>query len=108
MAEHPGRFTDFSSDSFTQTKVTVGRFFTLSNHPYSKLHPRSSSCLPVVLRSEADQEVLVEHRFVLDGEEHRCAAPFSWLLTLHLESLWEESEFIPGLSCLEIQKCRQY
>uniref|UniRef100_H3D2U7 Uncharacterized protein n=1 Tax=Tetraodon nigroviridis TaxID=99883 RepID=H3D2U7_TETNG len=40
--------------------------------------------------SEADQEVLV-----LDGEEHHCAAPFSWLVTLHLESLWEESEFIP-------------
>lgn len=58
----------------------------------------------MVFCSEADQEVLVEHYFVLDGEEHHCAAPFSWLVTLHLESLWEESEFIPGLSCLEILK----
>lgn len=49
--------------------------------------------------SEVDQEVLVQHYFVLDGVEDHCAAPFSWLVTFHLESLWEESEFIPGLSC---------
>lgn len=35
---------------------------------------------------------------MLDGAEHSCAAPFSWLVTRHLKSLWEESEFIPGLS----------
>lgn len=65
-------------------------------------NPRSRHCLSVVLCSEADQEVLVEQYFVLDGEEHPCAAPFSWLVTLHLESLWEETEFIPGLSRLKI------
>lgn len=46
--------------------------------------------------SESDQEVLVQHYFMLDGEELPCLAPFSWLIRLHLESLWEESEFMPG------------
>ncbi|XP_049419183.1 E3 ubiquitin-protein ligase rnf213-beta isoform X2 [Epinephelus fuscoguttatus] len=45
--------------------------------------------------SESDQEVLVHHYFMLDGVEQPCAAPFSWLITMHLESLWEESEFMP-------------
>uniref|UniRef100_A0A3P9MJG3 RING-type E3 ubiquitin transferase n=1 Tax=Oryzias latipes TaxID=8090 RepID=A0A3P9MJG3_ORYLA len=47
-----------------------------------------------LLRLESDQEVLVQHYFMLDGEELPCLAPFSWLIRLHLESLWEESEFI--------------
>lgn len=68
---------------------------TMRSNPY----PGLSLC--VVSCSKTDQEVLVQHYFVLDGEEHHCAAPFSWLLKLHLECLWEESEFIPGLSCLE-------
>lgn len=46
----------------------------------------------------------MEHYFVLDGAEHPCVAPFSWLVTRYLKSLWEESEFIPGLSCLDILK----
>lgn len=46
-------------------------------------------------RSESDQEVLVQHYFMLDGEEQPCAAPFSWLIKMHLDSLWEESEFMP-------------
>ncbi|XP_026207099.1 E3 ubiquitin-protein ligase rnf213-beta isoform X2 [Anabas testudineus] len=45
--------------------------------------------------SESDQEVLVQHYFLLDGEGQGCAAPFSWLIKMHLESLWEESEFMP-------------
>ncbi|KAM9837888.1 LOW QUALITY PROTEIN: E3 ubiquitin-protein ligase rnf213-beta [Aulostomus maculatus] len=45
--------------------------------------------------SESDQEVLVQHYFMLDGKEKPCATPFSWLFRLHLENLWEESEFIP-------------
>ncbi|KAF3854027.1 hypothetical protein F7725_014715 [Dissostichus mawsoni] len=45
--------------------------------------------------SESDQEVLVHHFFLLDGEEKPCAAPFSWRIRMHLESLWEESEFMP-------------
>lgn len=54
-----------------------------------------------VFRSEPDQEVLVQHHFSLDGEEHGCSAPFSWILALHLESLWEESEFVPGATTME-------
>ncbi|XP_073346346.1 E3 ubiquitin-protein ligase rnf213-beta [Pagrus major] len=46
-------------------------------------------------QSESDQEVLVQHYFMLDGEEQPCAAAFSWLIRQHLESLWEESEFMP-------------
>lgn len=46
-------------------------------------------------------DVLVQHYFVLDGEERHCAAAFSWRLKEHLEDLWGESEFIPGLSRLE-------
>ncbi|XP_071387268.1 E3 ubiquitin-protein ligase rnf213-beta-like [Centroberyx affinis] len=49
--------------------------------------PQNSSVL--------DQEVLVQHFFMLDGEGQSCAAPFSWLIRMHLQSLWEESEFIP-------------
>uniref|UniRef100_A0A4W6FUW9 Ring finger protein 213b n=1 Tax=Lates calcarifer TaxID=8187 RepID=A0A4W6FUW9_LATCA len=44
------------------------------------------------------QEVLVQHHFMLDGEEQTSSAPFSWLITGHLKNLWEESEFLPGLS----------
>ncbi|KAK9530838.1 hypothetical protein VZT92_012317 [Zoarces viviparus] len=50
---------------------------------------------PLQSSSESDQEVRVHHYFMLDGEERSCAAPFSWLLRIHLEGLWEESEFIP-------------
>ncbi|XP_041671343.1 E3 ubiquitin-protein ligase rnf213-beta isoform X2 [Cheilinus undulatus] len=50
---------------------------------------------PLQNQSEADQEVLVQHYFMLDGEEQPCSAPFSWLIRMHLESLWEESEFMP-------------
>ncbi|XP_067343642.1 E3 ubiquitin-protein ligase rnf213-beta isoform X4 [Channa argus] len=45
--------------------------------------------------SESDQEVLVQYYFTLDGETKCCAAPFSWLIKMQLESLWEESEFLP-------------
>ena len=53
--------------------------------------------LLVVFYSESDQEVLVQHYFMVDGEDQPCSAPFSWLITMHLESLWGESEFLPGL-----------
>lgn len=49
------------------------------------------------MSSLSDQEVLVQHYFMLDGEEQSSAAPFSWLIKMHLENLWEESEFMPGL-----------
>ncbi|XP_029934003.1 E3 ubiquitin-protein ligase rnf213-beta [Myripristis murdjan] len=45
--------------------------------------------------SNVDQEVLVQHFFKFDGEVQPCAAPFSWLIKMHLQSIWEESEFIP-------------
>ncbi|KAF7645355.1 hypothetical protein LDENG_00206190 [Lucifuga dentata] len=50
---------------------------------------------PLQIPSVSDQEVLVQHYFMLDGEEQPCSAPFSWLIKLHLDSLWEESEFTP-------------
>ncbi|XP_070707447.1 E3 ubiquitin-protein ligase rnf213-beta [Pempheris klunzingeri] len=50
---------------------------------------------PVQNSSESDQEVLVQSCFMLADEEQLCAAPFSWLIKLHLESLWNESEFMP-------------
>ncbi|KAM4526288.1 E3 ubiquitin-protein ligase rnf213-beta [Fundulus diaphanus] len=45
--------------------------------------------------SDSDQEVLVQHHFLLDGEEQPCSAPFSWIIKMNLDSLWEESEFTP-------------
>ncbi|XP_060883843.1 E3 ubiquitin-protein ligase rnf213-beta [Labrus mixtus] len=54
-----------------------------------------SDLTPLQNQSESDQEVLVQHYFMLDGEEHPCSAAFSWLFRNHLESLWEESEFMP-------------
>uniref|UniRef100_A0A8D3DYF2 Ring finger protein 213b n=1 Tax=Scophthalmus maximus TaxID=52904 RepID=A0A8D3DYF2_SCOMX len=50
---------------------------------------------PLQKPSGSDQEVLVQHHFLLDGEEQPCSAPFSSLITTHLESLWAESEFMP-------------
>ncbi|XP_034563927.1 E3 ubiquitin-protein ligase rnf213-beta [Notolabrus celidotus] len=50
---------------------------------------------PVQNQSESDQEVLVQNYFMLGGEEQPCAAAFSWLIRLHLDSLWEELEFMP-------------
>ncbi|XP_051273053.1 E3 ubiquitin-protein ligase rnf213-beta isoform X1 [Dicentrarchus labrax] len=51
---------------------------------------------PLQNSSDSDQEVLVQHYFMLDGEEQPCAAAFSWIITMHLEKLWEESEFTPA------------
>lgn len=49
--------------------------------------------------------MLVQYYFMLDGEEQPCAAPFSWLIRMHLESLWEESEFMPGMPWSRRVKC---
>ncbi|GLD63194.1 E3 ubiquitin-protein ligase rnf213-beta-like protein [Lates japonicus] len=51
--------------------------------------------LPLQKPSVSDQEVLVQHHCMLDGEEQTSSAPFSWLITGHLKNLWEESEFLP-------------
>ncbi|XP_008435734.1 E3 ubiquitin-protein ligase rnf213-beta [Poecilia reticulata] len=45
--------------------------------------------------SDSDQEVLVQHYFLLDSEQQSCSAPFSWIIKMNLDSLWEESEFMP-------------
>ncbi|KAM4715158.1 LOW QUALITY PROTEIN: E3 ubiquitin-protein ligase rnf213-beta [Anableps anableps] len=45
--------------------------------------------------SGSDQEVLVQHYFLLDSEQQSCLAPFSWIIKMNLDSLWEESEFMP-------------
>ncbi|XP_040922673.1 E3 ubiquitin-protein ligase rnf213-beta isoform X2 [Toxotes jaculatrix] len=63
---------------------------------------------PLQKPSEADQEVLVQHYFMLDGEEQPCSAPFSWLIRRHLESLWEESEFMPVTEEDGTERIRQF
>uniref|UniRef100_A0A3B3SIZ5 RING-type E3 ubiquitin transferase n=1 Tax=Paramormyrops kingsleyae TaxID=1676925 RepID=A0A3B3SIZ5_9TELE len=45
--------------------------------------------------SPADEEIPVQCNLLLAGEVHPCAAPFSWLIRMHCQSLWEESEFLP-------------
>ncbi|KAJ3608504.1 hypothetical protein NHX12_025551 [Muraenolepis orangiensis] len=48
--------------------------------------------------SRSEQEILVQGSVVLEGEEQPCVAPFSWLIRGCLQSLWDESEFIPVAS----------
>ena len=72
-------------------------FFRLRNSRGEINQRKASFFCIVVISSESDQEVLVQHYFMLDGEEQPCAAAFSWIIRTHLESLWEESEFVPGL-----------
>uniref|UniRef100_A0A3Q2DU59 RING-type E3 ubiquitin transferase n=1 Tax=Cyprinodon variegatus TaxID=28743 RepID=A0A3Q2DU59_CYPVA len=45
---------------------------------------------------DSDQEVLVQHHFLLESGEQPCSAPFSWIVKMNLDSLWEESEFMPS------------
>uniref|UniRef100_M4AJD5 RING-type E3 ubiquitin transferase n=1 Tax=Xiphophorus maculatus TaxID=8083 RepID=M4AJD5_XIPMA len=45
---------------------------------------------------DSDQEVLVQHYFLLDSEQQSCSAPFSWIIKMNLDNLWEESEFMPS------------
>ncbi|XP_029943449.1 E3 ubiquitin-protein ligase rnf213-beta [Salarias fasciatus] len=59
---------------------------------------------PLLNVGDSEQEVLVQHRFLLDGEEQPCSAPFSWLVRMHLEALWEESQFTPERSSGRIQQ----
>uniref|UniRef100_UPI0037E7EAB2 E3 ubiquitin-protein ligase rnf213-beta n=1 Tax=Semicossyphus pulcher TaxID=241346 RepID=UPI0037E7EAB2 len=63
---------------------------------------------PLQNQSESDQEVLVQHYFILDGEEQPCAAAFSWLIRMQLESLWEESEFLPVTTEDGTERIRQF
>lgn len=71
--------------------------FCLLHNSHSEFNQQKAKFFLIVISSESDQEVLVQHYFMLDGEEQPCAAAFSWLIRMHLESLWEESEFMPGL-----------
>uniref|UniRef100_A0A3B5AGU0 RING-type E3 ubiquitin transferase n=1 Tax=Stegastes partitus TaxID=144197 RepID=A0A3B5AGU0_9TELE len=52
---------------------------------FGLINKRMNSSLIILFPSESDQEVLVQHHFVLDGEEQSCSAPFSWLVRIHLE-----------------------
>ncbi|XP_068161093.1 E3 ubiquitin-protein ligase rnf213-beta isoform X2 [Antennarius striatus] len=56
---------------------------------------QSLDLTPLQNLSTSDQEVLVQHYFILDGEEQPCAAAFSWLIRMQLNNLWEESELMP-------------
>lgn len=67
-------------------------------HTVNLINKRHHLSLIIIFSSESDQEVLVHDYFMLDGEEQPCSAPFGWLVRMHLESLWEESEFMPGVS----------
>ncbi|KAI1886440.1 hypothetical protein AGOR_G00195780 [Albula goreensis] len=46
--------------------------------------------------STEEQEVDVLHHLRVGGTVQACAAPFSWLIRLHCQSLWEESQLAPG------------
>ncbi|KAM6951514.1 E3 ubiquitin-protein ligase rnf213-beta [Aplochiton taeniatus] len=45
--------------------------------------------------SVSDHEVVVHQSLKLGEKGHPCAAPFSWLVKVHFQSLWDESEFVP-------------
>lgn len=86
----------FLAKRLSKTQGIVDQYFFII-HALTLNNKSHSSSLINTISSESDQEVLVNHYFMLDGEEQACAAPFSWLIHMHLEGLWEESEFMPGL-----------
>ncbi|XP_048870948.1 E3 ubiquitin-protein ligase rnf213-beta [Brienomyrus brachyistius] len=45
--------------------------------------------------SPVDKEIPVQCHVLLAGELRPCAAPFSWLIRMQCQRLWEESEFLP-------------
>ncbi|KAK0144079.1 E3 ubiquitin-protein ligase rnf213-beta [Merluccius polli] len=58
--------------------------------------------------SALEREILVQGSIVLDGEEQPCMAPFSWLIKSYLQSLWDESEFIPVTSDDSASRIQQF
>ncbi|KAJ3607854.1 hypothetical protein NHX12_024905, partial [Muraenolepis orangiensis] len=58
--------------------------------------------------SRSEQEILVQGSVVLEGEEQPCVAPFSWLIRGCLQSLWDESEFIPVASDDSVWRIQQF
>ncbi|CAL8304474.1 unnamed protein product [Lota lota] len=55
-----------------------------------------------------EREILVQGSIVLDGVEQPCVAPFSWLIKSYLQSLWDESEFIPVTNDDSMSRIQQF
>ncbi|CAL8240472.1 unnamed protein product [Gadus morhua 'NCC'] len=63
---------------------------------------------PPQTSSKLEREVLVQGSIRLDGVEQPCAAPFSWLIKSYLQSLWDESEFIPVTTDDSMSRIQQF
>ncbi|CAL8264028.1 unnamed protein product [Arctogadus glacialis] len=63
---------------------------------------------PPQTSSKSEREVLVQGSIRLDGVERPCAAPFSWLIKSYLQSLWDESEFIPVTTDDSMSRIQQF
>lgn len=49
-----------------------------------------------MLFCRGEEEIAVQGNLRLGGRDQPCRAPFSWLIKSYYQSLWEESEFVPG------------
>ncbi|XP_041095708.1 E3 ubiquitin-protein ligase rnf213-beta [Polyodon spathula] len=58
--------------------------------------------------SQADQEIPVQNFLFVGRKEVPSAAPFSWLIRLYSQSLWEESQFVPGAEEGEKRRLLQF
>uniref|UniRef100_W5N5V3 RING-type E3 ubiquitin transferase n=1 Tax=Lepisosteus oculatus TaxID=7918 RepID=W5N5V3_LEPOC len=47
-------------------------------------------------QSVVNEEIPVQRHLWLGKQAQPCAAPFSWLIRLQCESIWEESYYVPG------------
>ncbi|MGH0135413.1 UNVERIFIED_CONTAM: hypothetical protein FKN15_035521 [Acipenser sinensis] len=57
---------------------------------------------------QADLEIPVQNSLFVGRKEVPSAAPFSWLIRLHSQSLWEESQFVPGAEEGEKRRLLQF
>ncbi|XP_076855501.1 E3 ubiquitin-protein ligase rnf213-beta isoform X2 [Brachyhypopomus gauderio] len=44
--------------------------------------------------SASEQEINIQCNLFVSEEQHNCSAPFSWLIRLYCQDLWEESQFV--------------
>ena len=93
------RRADPRPNASSDSQVTGGGDFLIAAvfHRSAELQSTKGFLFVFVTCSKLEREVLVQGTMVLDGVEQPCAAPFSWLIKSYLQSLWDESEFIPGL-----------
>ncbi|XP_058845777.1 E3 ubiquitin-protein ligase rnf213-beta isoform X2 [Acipenser ruthenus] len=57
---------------------------------------------------QADLEIPVQNSLFVGQKEVPSAAPFSWLIRLHSQNLWEESQFVPGAEEGEKRRLLQF